>query len=399
MLPEQIKEFLDKYAVGNYTEAEHFRFIDWVKKGSMEEVNKILEVYPLIMTLHAGPEFQADQQLVREIEAALDQYELGKAARHQTFKMSNWRQFYKVAAALILFALSAAVFHYLTTTTTFKPPAIAKVQKANQAINPGTNKAILTLADGSTIVLDDGKNGTLAIQGGTQVTKMDNGRLVYKLVGENPVEVVYNTLTTPKGGQFKLKLPDGSEVWLNAESSITYPNAFNSKERKVEITGEAYFEIAHDITKPFKVAVNGLEVRVLGTHFNVNGYKDEADSKITLLEGSIRLEKGGSSTQLKVGQQARLSKANNLRVLNNVDLEQVVAWKNGYFSFNHDDLKTVMRQISRWYDVDVVYEGKVPDRQFGGKIDRNSSAVTALKILKESKVNFRIDGKKIIVEP
>lgn len=399
MLPEQIKDFLDKYAAGNYTEAEHFQFIEWVKQAPIKDVERILDIYPLILTMHAGLSGQGNQQLVSGIEAALDQYDLGKNPRQSNLKMMNWKPLFKVAAALVILILSGFLYQYLTAPDSPQSPPLVKVQKPNDTILPGSNKAILTLADGSTIVLDDGQNGELAIQGGTRITKMNNGGLVYRVVGDNPMEVLYNTLTTPKGGQFKLKLPDGSEIWLNAESSIRYPNAFSSNDRRVEITGEAYFEIAHDAAKPFKVAVNGVEVKVLGTHFNVNGYKEEADNKVTLLEGSVSMEKAGNVTLLKPGQQGRFGKENNVRVFDNIDLEQVVAWKNGYFSFNHDDLKTVMRQISRWYDVEVVYEGKVPERQFGGKIDRNSNAFTALKILEESKVKFRIEGKKIIVAP
>ena len=261
------------------------------------------------------------------------------------------------------------------------------------------NKAILTLSDGSTIILDDAKNGQVAQQGGTQIAKLANGQLVYNALDGKPAEVVFNTLTTPRGGQFKLTLPDGSEVWLNASSSIKYPTAFIGNERKVEISGEAYFEIVHNAAKPFKVSVNGMEVKVLGTHFNINAYNDEASVKTTLLEGSISLTKADAATTLKPGQQAQLGNGGNIKVIDNVDIDQVVAWKNGYFSFNRADLQTVMRQIARWYDVDISYEGKIPERQFGGKIDRNSNASEVLKILEESKVHFRIEEKKIIVTP
>jgi len=266
---------------------------------------------------------------------------------------------------------------------------------------PGKNTAILTLADGSTIVLDSAKNGALTSQGNTKVIKLNNGQLAYSSSGATN-EVLYNTMSTPRGGQYKLVLSDGSKVWLNAASSIHYPTSFPGNERKVEITGEAYFEVAHDAKKPFKVSVNNMEVQVLGTHFNVNAYRDERTINTTLLEGSVKVTKGSSMSILKPGQQAIIQQAGDdkkITVENNIDVEAVIAWKNGYFSFTNADMTAVMRQISRWYDVDIVYEGKIPDRKFGGEISRNLNASQALKILQASKVHFRIEGKKIIVLP
>jgi transmembrane sensor len=183
---------------------------------------------------------------------------------------------------------------------------------------------------------------------------LNNGQVAYKVIGGKQSDVLFNTLTTPRGGQFRLALPDGSEVWLNAASSIKYPTAFTGKDRKVEITGEAYFEIAHDASKPFKVRVNGMEVNVLGTHFNINAYHDEAFVNTTLLQGKVSLTKAGAVALLRPGQQARVDNTRSISVLNNVDVDQVVAWKNGYFSFEKADLQTVMRQIARWYDVDII---------------------------------------------
>ena len=241
-------------------------------------------------------------------------------------------------------------------------------------------------------------NGQVAKQGGAQIEKLTNGQLVYTPLINKSDKVVFNTLATPRGGQFKLSLPDGSEVWLNAVSSIRYPTAFIGNERKVEITGEAYFEIAHDAAKPFKVIVNGTEVKVLGTHFNINAYNDEATVKTTLLEGIVSLSNAASAVvTLKPGQQAQIGNSRDIKVINNVDIDQEVAWKNGYFSFYKADLQTVMRQIGRWYDLEILYEGKIPERQFGGKIDRNSNATEVLKILEESKVHFRIEDGKIVV--
>lgn len=274
---------------------------------------------------------------------------------------------------------------------------------------PGTEGAILTLADGKQIILDSAANGSLAVEGRTKVINKD-GQLVYEIEGRVPDALLYNTMTTPKGKQYQLVLADGSKVWLNAASSIRYPTAFAGTERRVEITGEAYFEIAHHADKPFKVSVNGMEVQVVGTHFNINAYEDEAAMQTTLLQGSVKITTNNHTRILSPGQQAQISTTlshpvqqkpgdENIKVVKDADLDAVMAWKNGYFSFSQTDLQTVMRQIARWYDVEIVYAGTIPDRRFGGEIARNTNASQVLKILEESKVYFRIEGKKIIVLP
>lgn len=399
MQPAQIKLFLEKFATGTNTEAEHQQFIEWLKSAPVTDVKAILEEYNISIVGNHSPAGEVDLNLLSHIEAALDQYELGKERRNDNGKIISWRVFYRIAAASLIIFISGTVAYFALRTTKHNTLAKAPQQQLKNGVTPGGNKAILTLSDGSTIILDDAKNGKVAQQGGTQIAKLANGQLVYNALDNKSAEVVFNTLTTPRGGQFKLTLPDGSEVWLNAASSIKYPTAFIGNERKVEISGEAYFEIAHNAAKPFKVSVNGMEVKVLGTHFNINAYNDEASVKTTLLEGSVSLTKGGATATLSPGQQAQLKNDGNIKVINNVGLDQVVAWKNGYFSFNRSDLQTVMRQLARWYDVEIDYEGKIPERQFGGKIDRNSNLSEVLKILEESKVDFRIEDKKVIVRP
>ncbi|HEY9259959.1 FecR family protein, partial [Chitinophaga sp.] len=203
--------------------------------------------------------------------------------------------------------------------------------------------------------------------------------------------------------QYQLVLADGSSVWLNAASSVRFPAAFSGNVRRVEITGEAYFEVAPLLRNgkkvPFIVSTHGMEVQVLGTHFNVNAYPDERTIKTTLLEGSVIVTKGKTKQLLKPGEQARLDPGNNLVLYKDVDTDREIAWKNGYFSFDQADLSSVMRQISRWYDVDIVYAGQVPDRHFGGEISRTSRVSEVLKILEESKVHFKIEEKRIIVLP
>jgi len=396
MQAEQRKIFLEKFAAGINTEAEHLEFIEWLKTASIAEVESILNENAAVMA-ETSPVGEVNLNLLSNIEATLDQYDLGNERNPLIFRISHYRFLFRIAAASLIFCI-LVIAAYITLSPK-NPNTVAKlpIVKMKNVGMPGENKAILTLADGSNIILDDVNNGQVANQGGTQVAKLTNGQIVYKTLMDRPAEVVFNTLTTPRGGQFKLSLPDGSEVWLNTVSSIRYPTAFIGNERKVEITGEAYFEIAHDATKPFKVIVNGTEVKVLGTHFNINAYNDEATIKTTLLEGSVSLSKAGKIITLKPGQQAQVGNSRDIKVIDNVDTDQEVAWKNGYFSFNNADLQTVMRQIGRWYDMEVLYEGKIPERQFGGKIDRNSNAVEVLKILEESKVHFRIEDGKIVV--
>ena len=271
-------------------------------------------------------------------------------------------------------------------------------QRFKNDVSPGGDKATLTLADGSTIVLDEAQNGTLAQQGNSKIVKHD-GRLSYDPTNKNSREIVYNTISTPKGGQYQLELPDGSEVWLNATSSIHFPTSFIGTERRIEITGEAYFEIAKNPNMPFIVTVNNAEVQVLGTHFNINAYRDEDDVKTTLLEGSVRFVNDGNTNILKPGQQAQLTKEGTTKVVGNVDVDEVVAWKNGIFDFENAGIETVMRQLSRWYDVEIEYKGKTDDL-FIAEMRRNIKLSDALKALElTGKVKFDIHGKKIIVMP
>jgi ferric-dicitrate binding protein FerR (iron transport regulator) len=262
----------------------------------------------------------------------------------------------------------------------------------NKNVTPGMNKAILTLSDGSAIALDSA--GKKMFRQGNTAIYQQNGQLQYNVQGNAPA-FSYNTLTTPRGGQYQLILPDGSKVWLNAASSLRYPTAFSANERLVELTGEAYFEVQSSSAKPFRVKVNNTMVDVLGTHFNIMAYNDEQAIRTTLLEGSVKV----GSHVLHPGQQAAVTGDNEVKVLDNVDVQEAVAWKNGIFQFNRAPLQVVMRQLSRWYDVEVVYEGKIPDLEFLGKMQRELNLSEVLSILEKSGVRFRIDGRKIIVTP
>ncbi|NII26070.1 DUF4974 domain-containing protein [Pseudoflavitalea sp. X16] len=269
---------------------------------------------------------------------------------------------------------------------------------------PGTQGAILTLANGSSLVLDTLRHGMIAQEPGARVSLKD-GQLAYH--PESATAVGYNTITTPRGRQFSLMLPDGSMVWLNAASSLRYPTAFTGNERVVELTGEAYFEIAKDPSMPFQVTVKNMEVEVLGTHFNINAYDDEDAIRTTLLEGKVKVTPvvgsqlaAHSSKLLALGQQAQIIN-NKLSIINNVDIAAVMAWKNGLFRFDHADLHTVMRQLARWYDVEVVFEKGAPVQEvFQGEMQRTLKLSQVLKILENMQVHFRIEaGKRVIVTP
>jgi len=261
----------------------------------------------------------------------------------------------------------------------------------------GIDKASVTLSDGSVIVLDSAQRGVLAKQGSTSLF-MEGNKLVYKPSTGDSTRIFYNSITTPRGGEFHVELPDGSLVWLNDESSIRFPTAFSGKERRVEISGEAYFEIAKNASKPFFVNIRSSEIQVLGTHFNVSGYSDEAVLKTTLLEGSIKFVHGSSSEILKPGQQARLADDGTIKIEDQVHLKVTTAWKEGYFRFEAADITTVMTQLSRWYDVDVVYAGEKPTDLFYADIPRDTRLSTVLKALEiASKLKFTIEQNKIIV--
>jgi ferric-dicitrate binding protein FerR (iron transport regulator) len=271
-------------------------------------------------------------------------------------------------------------------------------QTASVDVQPGGSRARLTLADGSVVVLDNAKQGTLVRQGQTDVVNK-NGQLIYQ-PGKGSGAVLYNTLTTLKGETYATVLSDGTKVWLNAGSSLRYPVAFDGLDRTVQITGEAYFEVAHNAQKPFHVRTGDMDVRVLGTHFNINAYGDEAMVTTTLLEGKVLVTKEKAVAALRPGQQATATIGEpSIHVVDNVDLDEVVAWKNGFFQFSNTALPIVMRQLARWYDVEVQYQGEVPQIEVVGKLPRNLTLSQAMIILKQLKVKYTVSGKKIIIAP
>lgn len=303
-----------------------------------------------------------------------------------------------IAAALIVI-LSIGI-HFLNV----KGPELVEKTNKTQVFdkNPGGNKAILTLGDGSKIVLDDINNGQIADQNGIKISKAADGTILYDMpmiAEQRNAAVLYNTIETPKGGKFQIILPDGSKVWLNSVSSLHFPATFTGKSRNVELTGEAYFEVAKNPDVPFIVKTKDMNILVTGTQFNVMAYGDEKFSATTLVEGSVRVSNPSNKMILKPGEQVvsvNQSESLNKRI---VDIEQAIAWKNGLFQFSNSDIATVMNQISRWYDVSIEYQSNIPEKHFGGYISRDSKLSQVLKMLELSGVKFIIKEKKIIVLP
>ncbi|WP_121812054.1 FecR family protein [Mucilaginibacter kameinonensis] len=308
----------------------------------------------------------------------------------------NYRRMWGWAAAAAVILLVSAIFIFQA-----KQPQnnIAASKPHVKPIKPGRNTAILTLANGSNITLDDAKNGVLAKSGKTSVKKLTNGLIAYSNDGSaQPAgEPAKNVVTVPRGGKYSIQLPDGTMVWLNSSSSLSYPVAFTGADRSVTLTGEAYFEVTKNKHLPFIVHANGADVKVLGTHFNVTAYEDEKDIKATLLEGSVSLSNNKTSTLLIPGQQG-IAGPDQQITTKTVNVNQVIAWKTGYFIFRDDDIQSIMRKISRWYDVEVEYQGNITRKTFGGIYSMNKDINELLKGLElTGLIHFKIEERRIIV--
>ena len=392
-IPENILVLIEKYQGG---------------RASTEEKNILNEWYHSFNDTEselAANENETEQQLAERIKNRLfqtigQQEKPGIVLPHRKWKIP-------AAAAVILVLLATGAYFIVSSKSSKQEIVNTTISQPENDIVPGGNKAVLTLADGSAILLDNASNGTISQQGNITVQKLNNGLLTYSVNGKQVTEkdeAFYNTISTPRGGQYQVTLSDGTKVWLNAASSIRFPVVFTGAERKVVITGEAYFEVAKNKAMPFKVKATSSEIEVLGTHFNVNAYSDEASIKTTLLEGMIKVSAPGVAGNLSPkfmhpGQQVDISKAGEFNVTNHADIEEVMAWKNGHFQFKKADLKMVLRQISRWYDADIVYAGNV-NLHFTGQLTRNENVSKVFeKLALTGEVHFKIEGKKIIVSP
>jgi transmembrane sensor len=386
-------ELIAKHLRGELTAAENEQLEQWLQSdphnrdlfnklsdGSL--INQELEIYA------ASEKEQAWENIV------------AKTGYKASSKKRNLKQLIPYAAAVVLLvATGITAGKYLLKKEERKAMAM---QPAD--LLPGSNKAILKLADGSEIALDDSRKGKIARQQNVLIAKTENGQIVYQADGSQNQQLVknitqYNAIITPRGGQYEVVLPDGTRVWLNSASSLKYPTTFTGADRRVELSGEAYFEVAKNAAKPFFVKTGTQTVEVLGTHFNINSYTDEKAVKTTLLEGSVKVNSntGKSVVKLTPGEQA-VNTAGAINIVHDADVDEAMAWKNGKFLFRNTDLQTIMRQLSRWYDVDVEYQGVITERHYRGRISRNVPVSQVFEILKTSGLNFTINGRKIIVK-
>ena len=382
MLRERMQYLLDRYFQGICTEEEKQELARGINDLKNDELLKQL-------VGNSWERFQPTEPMPvavsERIQAAV--FPLEEKVR------PIWSRKWMAAAASLLLIVSAGLFFIKKPGQLQQKVRVAEHTRYRNEVPAGGNKALLTLGDGTVIELDSAANGLLTQQGNARIIKLPNGQLAYETNDAGSDEVMFNTMRTPRGGEYRLQLPDGSKVWLNAASSITYPNIFTGDTRSVEITGEAYFEVAKDAARPFKVQAGNMKVEVLGTHFNINAYPGEPVIKTTLLEGAVRIQ----DAVLKPGQQASLAATGQFRVEDDVETDEVMAWKNGFFQFNDADMPTVMRQLENWYDITVAYEGRIPKRSFGGAIQRSLPLSKVLDILEENNVRFKIEGRNITV--
>lgn len=396
---ERILEIYERALAGKATEVEMNILRSWLAgKENAGPAQELLEQSFFRTTATTDISAEKAQAILQAIVAA----DKASAGMPRVFTLRRWW----AAASVTLLLAAGAAYYLLQQDQTIRTPAMADVAPAHKG-------AILTLSDGSQLVLDSAKNGLLAAQNGAQVL-LDSGQLSYNPVAGSADAITYNAISTPKGRQFNLQLPDGTQVWLNAASSIRYPTLFNGTERKVEITGEAYFEVAQNSKMPFRISAGKQAlVEVLGTSFNINAYGDNGTVNTTLISGAVAVKympiKGTAASErvvLKPGQTAQITiahdmnAADKIKVIPDADINKAVAWKNGAFNLEDASLKEVMKEVERWYDIEVVYENnKIPDIYFTGEMSRNVKLSSFLKALKEWQINYRLENNRLIILP
>lgn len=388
----RLNYLLQRYEHGEATPAERLELMEILRTGELEEpVRQWLS--EVISQGSAGAdelgEEKAEQVLTAILQAGRVEDGLRSRRRLPVWKMA--------AAAAVLFVIAYGAFVIGRRSS----PAVFVVnnQRPKQDVPPGKHAAVLTLSNGQQVFLDSAQNGAVSRQGNVTVINT-KGMLSYQgpSAGDLP-ESTYNTLTTNAGNQYQLVLPDGSRVWLNAASSIRYPVSFGSGERKVEITGEAYFEVAASAGRPFIVRHGATVVQVLGTNFNMNTYEDESALTTTLLEGAIRIGQGANSRLIRPGQQARFTANGTLTITDDVNTEEVVAWKNDLFYFRGADMSSIMRQLTRWYGIRVEGDTHIQER-FYAKIPKSANLTEVLNAFSlTGKVHFEIEGKTVKIQP
>lgn len=386
MRRDRLHYLVQQYTNDTATAAERIELQQFLDSGSGQEM--FADVVSGQAAGHFDPTFDSTPYAALSEEVL----QIDKGGLYPS-KVRRMRWIAAAAAVLILSILGGVI--YLAQRAVQQKELVQTVNKTE--IQPGRTGAVLTLSDGKQIILDSTKNGLIAEQSGARI-EHKNGEVLYN-DGDKAVPVI-NTMRTPRGRKYQLMLADGTKVWLNAASSISFPTSFTGPDRTVSITGEAYFDVAQNAAKPFRVRVNNMEVEVLGTQFNIHAYDDEPIIKTTLLEGAVKVTKGAASQLLKPGQQAQLNQENQLTLIAAADLRYETAWKDNEFNFNYTDLKTVMRQLARWYDLEIVYESNATVyKQFGGQIPMDASLSLVLKVLEKGGVHCRLEGNTLTVLP
>ncbi len=397
MEKEKLKERLARYAEGRLSDSEAAELRLYIMEYSDRET-----VVPVIvqLMLEQTPDQEYDSArfdpmlaLVTSIDKSGDVKQMSDL-RIETNKRAGVRILHRwmVAASIVLLAGLGIYLFKLK-----QPPPVIEIEIVQKDIEaPASNRATVTLSNGASVYLDSADNGALTMQGNVEMVKLADGQIAYRAVDEKVMELQYNTLTNPKGSQvIHLRLADGTMVWLNAGSSLKYPVAFTGNERKVDLTGEGYFEVAKNNAKKFFVVANGTTTEVIGTHFNINAYNANKYTKITLLEGAVMVSQNNISNALKPGQQA-IAGSEGVKV-QTANLEQVMAWKNGLFNLNGLSFTELMQQLSNWYNVEVVYTSGIPDIELFGKIGRDLNLSEVLKGLQQMGVKCTLEEKKLII--
>lgn len=382
---EKYTELAEKWMNGTITPEEERVFAEWYNANQDEEV--------IVPATFASDEQEHRDRILAHIRSNMN----GALPRRRP----RWLP--AVAAAVLLLAGAGSIWWGLGRSAD-RTPQLADATPAT-VIRPVTDKATLTLGDGSTIDLEAAKDGSTTANGAAHIDRQA-ARLIYKAEQATgateptaPAVMAYNTLTTPRGGLYSIILPDGTKAWLNASSSLRYPVAFRGATREVTLTGEGYFEVAPNAAQPFVVRVGSVTVNVLGTHFDVMAYDDEPAITTTLLEGAVNVQAGDRQQKLIPGEQAQLIKDDNQLLSAKADVDQAIAWKNGIFKFKSEDIRSVMRKVSRWYDVDVTFEGTITEH-FTGAVQRGADVKELLKTMElTNSIHFRVEGNRIIVTP
>jgi len=391
MTQERLKYLFDRYMSGTCTPEEKQELaILGLVPGNQGEIERLLEeTWQKTSLSETMPEDKGAFILEKILNPPVVPLQQPKPAIIKLY----WKSIAVAISAILIVGIGYYSFLSKRKTGNNNP----KMEIAAHDVKaPATNRAVITLTNGKTIYLDSAANGILANQGNIELKKLSDGQIAY--TGSSN-EILYNTLTNPRGSKvIDMTLSDGSHIWLNAGSTVTYPVAFIGRERKVTVTGEVYIKVAKSLSHPFIASVNGMDVQALGTEFNIDAYSDEEQVSTTLIEGSVRVSNNKGEVLLKPGEQTQLSEG-SLSAAREINTDEVTGWKEGFFHFESADLKTILRQFARWYDIEIVYEGAATDRRFFGIVKRSNTLEKVLEMLKDNNIKFQIEGKTLTVKP